>query len=176
MRNLLLLPALMLLISCAGPRIAFDYDKQADFTKYKTFSISEETQNLQINQLNRDRIITAIENEMALKGFTKSDQPDIIVDVVLKGEEITTATATSTGYGGPWRYGYGGGFGTTTIDYNTYVEGTMFITFVDQVTEKIVWQGTGTKTIDETASAEKREKNINYVVQRILANYPPKSK
>jgi hypothetical protein len=176
MKNLLLLPVIMLLMSCAGPRIAFDYDKQADFAKYKTYAISDETKDLQINQLNRDRIIAAVENEMALKGFTKSDKPDVIVDVHLKGQEITTATATTTGYGGYRRYGYGGGFGTTQIDYNTYVEGTMFITLIDLATEKIVWQGTGTKTVDENASTEKREKNINSIVKQILINYPPKAK
>ena len=73
---------------------------------------------------------------------------------------------------GPYRYGFSPGFSTTTIDVNTYVEGTLFINMIDRQMEKIVWQGRGTKTLDEHASAEKREGNINKAVQYIFQKYP----
>jgi hypothetical protein len=50
----------------------------------------------------------------------------------------------------------------------------LFINAIDKSSEKIVWQGRGTKTIDEDASPEKREKNINYAVKSIFNNYPVK--
>lgn len=165
-----------MVVACSTIKVTYDYDREADFSKFKTYSFSEETMNLGIDQLNRDRILKAVETELAAKGFSKSDNPDAIVDVHVKGQKIQTATATTTGYGGRYRYGYGGGFSTTQIDYNSYTEGTMFIILVDKSTQKIVWQGTGVKTIDENASPEKREKNINYSVQQIMMNYPPKSK
>ncbi|MCK7538492.1 MAG: hypothetical protein MZV63_49815 [Marinilabiliales bacterium] len=34
-------------------------------------------------------------------------------------------------YGQGYRYGYGGGFSTTTINYDTYTDGTMFIDMID---------------------------------------------
>jgi hypothetical protein len=175
MKKYLILLLSITIFSCATIKISSDFDRQADFSKYKTYQLSNETQNLQIQQLNRDRIIAAVENEMAVKGFTKSDNPDIIVDVNITGKEIQTATATTTGgYGYGYRgWGYGGGFSTTQINYDQYTEGTMIITFVDVSEEKIVWQGTGTKTLVENASAEKREKNINYSVQQIISKYPP---
>jgi hypothetical protein len=52
----------------------------------------------------------------------------------------------------------------------------MFINFVDVSTQKIVWQGRGTKTIDEDANAEKREANINAAIKAIIAEYPPQQK
>ena len=178
MKKLLLIPVLFLFVACSSVKVACDYDKQADFTKYKTYSISEETMKMGVNQLNRDRIISAVENEMAAKGFTKAENGDIILDIRIKGEEVQTATATTSGgpygYGYYGRWGYGGGFSTTTVNYDKYIEGTMFITMIDKATEKIVWQGTGTKTIDESASAKKREDNINYAVKQIFTNYPPK--
>ena len=170
---------ILIFADCSTVKIGFDYDKQADFSKYKTYTISEETMKMPLNQLNRDRIISAVEAEMAAKGFTKSESPDVILDIRVKGEEVQTATATTSGPGygyGYYRWGYGGGFATTTVNYDKYVEGTMFITLVDRVSEKIVWQGTGTKTVDENASAEKREENINYAVKQIFTNYPPKAK
>ena len=177
MKKYLILLLFITTFSCAAIKISFDYDRQADFAKYKTYLISDETQNLQIQQLNRDRIIAAVENEMASKGFSKSDNPDIIVDVNITGKEIQTATATTSGgygYGYGYRgWGYGSGFSTTQINYDQYTEGTMIITFVDASAKKIIWQGTGTKTLVENASAEKREKNINYAVQQIFYKYPP---
>jgi hypothetical protein len=179
MKNYLIISLLIVVTSCSSLKVTYDYDKQADFAKYKTYAFSEDAKNLKMNQLNRDRILNAIETQMAAKGFTKSDNPDALVDVHVRAEQKMDATATTTptyGYGGPWRYGYGGGFSTTQINYNEYVEGTLFVNLVDKASEKIVWQGRATKTIDEDASAEKREKNINTAVQQIFSKYPPSGK
>ena len=171
---------IVILSACSSLKVSYDYDKQADFAKYKTYTFSEDALNLKINQLNRDRILNAIDTEMAAKGFTKTDSnPDVLVDVHVRAEQKVDATATTTptyGYGGPWRYGYGGGFSTTQINYNEYVEGTLFINLVDRATEKIAWQGRATKTLDEDASAEKREQNINTAVKQIFTKYPPTGK
>lgn len=179
MKKYTLIISIFLLGGCSSVKISYDYDKQADFAKYKTYAFTEGSQNLAINEINRSRILSAIDTEMAAKGFTKSDNPDVLLDIFVKAEQRTEATATSTGpgaygYGGPWRYGYGGGFTTTQINYNQYIEGTMFINMVDKAYEKLVWQGRGTKTIDEDATPEKRETNINYAVKQIFMKYPPK--
>lgn len=179
MKKLLLLPVLLAFMACSTVKVAYDYDKQIAFAKYKTYTVSEETLEMEnVNQLNRDRIISAVESEMAAKGFTKADaaNADVILDTRIKGEQIQTATATTSGGYGYGRWGYGGGFSTTQVNYDNYTEGTLFITLVDKATEKIIWQGTGKKTIIENASAEKREKNIDYAVQQIFTNYPPGAK
>ncbi|HEX5171074.1 MAG TPA: DUF4136 domain-containing protein, partial [Cyclobacteriaceae bacterium] len=138
MKKYLFISFLMVASACSTLKVTYDYDKQADFAKYKTYAFSEDSKNLGINQLNRDRILSAIETQMAAKGFTKSDNPDVLVDVHVRAEQKMDATATTTptyGYGGPWRYGYGGGFSTTQINYNEYVEGTLFVNLVDKSTE-----------------------------------------
>ncbi|MFZ2905567.1 MAG: DUF4136 domain-containing protein [Cyclobacteriaceae bacterium] len=177
MKRIVLVFLVAVMAGCSSVNISSDFDKQADFSKYKTYTFSEEALKLPVGDLNRDRILKAVETELAAKGFSKSDSPDVIVDLNVKAEQKMDATATSTGpgyYGGPWRYGYGGGFSTTQINYNEYIEGTLFVNMVDKSTEKIVWQGRGTKTLDEDADADKREKNINYAVKMIFAKYPPK--
>lgn len=50
----------------------------------------------------------------------------------------------------------------------------MFVNLIDATAQKIVWQGRATKTIDEDASADKREQNINSGVKQIFTKYPPK--
>jgi hypothetical protein len=175
----LLLPVFVLFIvaSCATIKVSSDFDKTAPFSGYKTYTFTAAALNLNIEELNRKRLITAIENELSLKGFTKSEKPDVVIDIKITGEKKQTATATSTGgYGYGYRYGWGGGMGTTTINYDSYLEGTIFVNMIDATKNEVVWQGRGVGTIDPEASAEKREKNINYAVKQIFTKYPPKTK
>jgi hypothetical protein len=170
-------------VACSSINATYDIDKTADFTKYKTYGFTEDAQKLGIQELDRNRILGAIDAEMSARGLTKSDTPDALIDLFIKLEQKRDATATTTGpgmyggygaYGGYGRYGYGGGMSTTHIDVNEYVEGTLFINLVDRGTEKIVWQGRGTKTLDEQASGEKKEKNINAGVKKIFGYFPVK--
>jgi len=160
--------------SCSSIKVTYDMDKTIDFSKYKTYSYTDDALKLGVGDLNRNRMIAAIDAEMAARGITKSDNPDAMIDLILTMKEQTQATAYNTGGGYYGRYGYGGGMGTTTINYSTYIDGTLFISLVDKTSEKIVWQGRGTKTLDEDASPEKKESNIKYAVKSIFNNYPVK--
>lgn len=181
MRNLLILLLAVGIASCSSVKVSYDIDKSVDFTKYKTYGYSEDALKLPVQELNRNRVFTAVDRELTSRGLSKSDNPDVLIDLHVRAEQKTEATATTTGtgmyggYGGYYgRYGYGGGFSTTTVNYNDYIEGTLFINVVDKAQEKIVWQGRGTKTVDEDASPEKRDANINSGIKSIFATYPVK--
>jgi Holliday junction resolvasome RuvABC endonuclease subunit len=174
MKKLLFLFIVTGIVACSTVKTAYDYDKQADFSKYKTYSLTQDDLLETVGQLNKDRILNAVESELSKKGFNKSDTPDALVDIHIKTQQKVTATASSTGAMRYGRYGYGGGFGTTNISYDEYTDGTMLITLIDNNTQKIIWQGSGAKTLSEDVSAEKREQNITSAVQQILLNYPPK--
>jgi hypothetical protein len=171
----ILLMIMIIAASCSSVKVSSDFDKSAGFAAYKTYSFTEEAKNLQLDDLNKNRILTAIESELGLKGFSKVESnPDVLIDVKLKGEQKQTATAnTSGGYGYGYRYGWGGGFSTTTINYDTYVDGTLFVDMIDAKKSQLVWQGRGTRTIDPDANQKKREDNINYAVKQIFKQYPP---
>ena len=173
----LLLPILIMIIaaSCSTIKVSSDYDKTAGFSAYKTYTFTQEALNIQLDDLNKNRLINAITTELSAKGFTKAESnPDVLIDIKLKGEQKQTATATSSGgYGGGYGYRWGGGFSTTQINYDTYIDGTLFIDMIDASKKQLVWQGRGTKTIDQDANQDKREKNINYAVKQIFMKYPP---
>ncbi len=173
----LLLPIFILFIaaSCATIKVTSDFDKTAQFTGYKTYAFTPEALNLNVDELNRKRLITAVENELSLKGFKKAETPDVLIDLKLVAKTVQTATAnTSGGYGRGYRYGWGGGFSTTTINYDSYQEGTLFVDIIDASKLQLVWQGRGVGTLDPEASAKKRESNINNAVKMIFTKYPPK--
>lgn len=179
MKNLLILSIILTIaVSCSSIKISSDFDRSAGFASYKTYAFTQEALNLPLDDINKGRVLKAIESELALKGFTKtSATPDVLIDVNIKAVQQTTATASTSGtggyYGRGYRYGYGGGFTTTTINYDTYTDGTLFIDMIDAQKQQLVWQGRGTKTLDPEASQQKREENINYAVKQIFTKYPP---
>ena len=172
---------LIVAASCSTVKVSSDYDKTANFAAYKTFTCTDETLAMPIDDINKNRILNIVTAEMVAKGFTKSDaNPDVWIDINIKTETQQTATATTSGAGGygyGYRYGgygYGGGFSTTTINYDTYTDGTMFIDMIDAAKKQLVWQGRGTKTLEEDASQKRREENLAYAIKQIFTQYPPK--
>jgi hypothetical protein len=177
--------------ACSPVKTAFDFDNTVDFTKFKTYAFSEESvSGVQLDQLNSNRIFRAFEKELAAKGFTKSDTPDVIVNLHLKTQQRTQAVANTTstmgmggmgmggmgwGMGGMGGMGWGMGMGMsqTTINYNEYTDGTLFVTMYELSTKQLVWRGIGTKTLTEKMSPQKREQSINYAAERIMSQYPP---
>lgn len=171
---LLFLATISLVSSCSSVKVSSDYDREANFSSYKTYAFTKEAEALPVSDLNRKRVLDALTNELAAKGFTKSDQPDVWIDLKVNTQEKQTATATNTGgYGAGYGYRWGGGFSTTTINVENYTEGTMFVDMIDVSKKQLVWQGRAVGTLNPDASAEKREYNIKQAVKQIFTKYPP---
>jgi len=165
----LLLPALAL-----AQKTSFDFDKSADFSKFKTYSLKDGTK--VGDPLVDNRIMAAIEAELAAKGLTKKDAaPDIAVVYHVAFDKQKDITAYNSGYGG-YGYRWGGGWGTTNVRVNEILVGTLVIDVADANKKEVVWRGMGVKEVDTQAKAEKRDKNIAGAVKKILANFPPKQK
>lgn len=162
---------------CSAIKVSTDFDKEANFGSYKTYAFTQDAMSLAIDDINRTRIIDAVSKQLAKKGFTRSDQPDVWIDLKLKAQQKQTQTLTSQPtYGYGYAYRWGGGFSTSTIQVENYVEGTLFIDIIDTSRKQLVWQGRGVGTVDTDASSSERQKNINRAVARIFEHYPPKSK
>ena len=176
MKNLLTTFLALAMIASLGygqVRVSMDYDKETDFSKFKNYNFTEGALDLPVNDLNQRRLITAISNALSKKGLTKSDDPDVLVDVKVSAEKKQSATATTDWYGAGYRYRWGGGFTTTSINVNDYMEGTIFIDFIDSNSNKLVWQGRGVGTLSPNLKAAKREKRIDKAINKIFKRYPP---
>jgi len=80
-----LIPVLtvMLLVGCASsPKIIYDYDRSANFGSYQTYNIMEGAGPDYSNYVSffTTYMIEAIEIEMEKRGYTKSDNPDLLVN------------------------------------------------------------------------------------------------
>jgi Domain of unknown function (DUF4136) len=155
-------------------KTSFDYDKTANFAAFKTYALKDGTK--VGNPLIDNRIVAAIESELAAKGLTASaDKPDVTVIYHVAFDKKQDITAFSTG-GGPYAYRWGGGWSTTDVRVNEILVGTLVIDVADANKNEVVWRGMGVKEVDVQAKAEKRDKNINGAVKKILKDFPPKVK
>lgn len=167
----------------ASAQVTYDYDKEADFTQYKTYSFGgwQEGSDKLINDLDKKRILQSFKSEFTQRGmdYVLGDA-DVVVTLYLVIDEKTSTTAYTDyagagmgmGYGGFYRpaWGWGGGFATTTYSENDYKVGTFVVDVYDAKTKKLVWQGVSQKTINENAS--KRDKTIPKGVSKLMKNYP----
>lgn len=172
--TVLVLPVLV--VSCSSVKVSSDFDREANFDGYKTYAFTKEAGEIKVDDINRKRIMDAVSDELAAKGFTRSDEPDVLIDMNLLAErkQSATATTTPTYYGAGYRYGWGGGFSTTSINVENYLEGTLFVDMIDASRKQLVWQGRAIGTINPDAAAEKREANIKNAVKQIFTTYPPR--
>lgn len=171
----LLTPCLFIfLLACSSVKVSSDFDSSVDFKTYKTYAFTKEAEALPVSDLNRNRLLQAIGDELTKEGFTKSDNPDVWIDLKVLAKEKESATATtSSPYGAGYGYRWGGGFSTTTINVERYVEGTLFVDMIDVSKKQLVWQGRAVGVLDPDASAKKREENIKHVAEQIFLKYPP---
>lgn len=176
--KLLSLVLIVTLTSCSTVKVVSDYDTKADFGKYKTFAFYKKgIDKAAVSDLDKKRIMRAIEAEMLAKGFTKSQSPDLLVSISTKARERVNVRDNNfaMGYGLGW--GWGRGFnpwlgGRTNIDVNQYTEGTLFVDFIDKEKNELVWQGIGSGAM-RMKNAQKKEERIKLFVKEILSKYPP---
>jgi hypothetical protein len=158
-----------MLVGCASSiTTSVDYDRAADFSKYRTYNWLESGSRIG-NPLAEKRLTSAIEQQLAAKGLTKSNRPDLLVAMHARLSKETQFTTTGFGYGpGRWR----GGIATTQRE--EIPVGTLMVDLVDATAKELVWRGTASMQLDTKASAEKKDKETQEVVSKMFADDPPK--
>lgn len=177
MKTLKLVAAFVLLVfaSCSSVQVAHDYDKNVDYAQYKTFAFYKSgIDKVAISDLDKKRILKAIETALIAKGFTKSETPDLLVNIFTKSREEVNINQFNAGWGYGWGFGWNPwGFGGQT-SVTTSTEGTLFIDLIDAKKKELVWQGEGQGTL--TKNTAKKEERIQEFVVKVLEQYPPKKK
>jgi hypothetical protein len=165
----------LLLSSCSSVRVAADYDREANFDSYKTFAFFKPgIDKAEISDLDKRRILRSIEAELMAKGYTKSENPDMLVSIFTKSTQRVDIYnnawgAGAWGWGGYGRWGWGGN------QVSTQTEGVLFIDLVDANKKELIWQGSGTGYL-VTNNVEKKEARIKEFVSELLSLFPPEKK
>ncbi|MFT5520344.1 MAG: hypothetical protein ACI9IA_000935 [Enterobacterales bacterium] len=179
------------LTACSTVKTSSDYNKDSDFTSYKTFSWLTKTDSnvasnaTVVNQIMDERIRSSINRQLGVQGYQKLDSiADLNINYSVLTQDNVDITSHNT-YGGfapawGWRGGYGhrgmsvGMAGYSDIEVDNYKSGTLIIDFIDPKTNQLIWRGMGSKRIPSSTTPEKLDKLVNLVVESILKNFPPK--
>ena len=183
-KSIFLLLTSLLFSAMSYAQVKSDYDKNADFSKYKTYSFAgwEKNSGKILNDMDKQRIYNDLKAEFAARGmkYVKSGGDAILAlyVVVQKKTSLSSYTDYTGGLGltGGWGWGMGagwvGGMGSATTTYNEqdYNQGTLVIDLYDAQTKKMVWQGVIT-TIAKSKSGQ-RDKQFQRLIQKVMYNYP----
>ncbi len=169
--KLIALTLLFIVASCSSIRVSTDYDTAKDFSQYKTFAFYKKgIDKVEISDLDKRRILKAIETELLAKGFTISENPDLLVNIFTKSREKVDVYNNHNMFFGwhPWYYGPNFG-----MQISKYTEGTLFVDLIDAKTKELAWQGIGSGALNTSGNVTKKEARIKEFVAEIMANYPP---
>jgi Domain of unknown function (DUF4136) len=167
--------AMIVLAIGAGVAVAQDvtsnYVPGTDFAKYKTYKWVAIEGAEKPDDIVDAQIKQAIDGNLAKKGFTKAtgDTADLFIGYQVAVQQERQWNAYG---GGGLRWG--GGMGTATS--STIAIGTLALDMYEAAAKKLVWKGLASKTIDQGADAEKRQKNIQKGIDKLLKDFPPKAK
>jgi len=157
---------IVIVSGCTGIRVSTDFDRKADFAKYKTYNFSKEVDRVSLNDLNRRRLKDAISHEMEGRGYQLSKTPDLLVNAFLKGQAKYSANANTNSF----MYMRGFGNSSTYVDVNKSIEGTLFIDLIDVPQKRMVWEGIAQGLVNPRTDT--REEKLNTIVQMIFRDFP----
>ena len=179
----LLAVGLLVAASAFGQDVRYNFDKNADFSKFKTYKWVTLKDAATVNDLVNKQIMDAVDAELATKGLTKltDDSANLYIayQAGIGQEKQFTSFSSDWGYGGGWYRGgwYGGsGMSTTTGQTSTIYVGQLALDMYDSANKDLAWRGVASKTIDPKAKPEKQQKNLAKAVKKLLKNYPPQPK
>ena len=165
---LLALPALAI-----AQDVKIDYDKAYNFAPVKTYSIRIGT--AWGNDLSQRRVLEEFDQAIAAKGWTKTNEGQADIHVVLHGATSTkhnVNTFYSGGMGGyGYRYGGMGGMGTASTTVSEYTVGTLVVDMFDGKTKNLVFRGTAEDEISD--KPENNAKKLDKASEKLFKNFPP---
>jgi Domain of unknown function (DUF4136) len=154
------------------------YDKNANFSNYKTFSFDKSgARNPFVNEM----IVAALVRELTSRGLTKVDaEADLlVVYLAASGPDLQVASVPFYTVVNPVYSGMVGGASMAMWDVTT---GTLVIDLFDRRTERTVFRGTATEVLPRAPSANLEAdaklvaKPINKGIAKIFKKYPVRRK
>ena len=151
--------------------VRVEYDRQRDFTKYRTYAWAKE-QKPAPSLANHIRLTVAVQKQLHSLGYSPdTKEPDVRILYSLDDHskvEFDAFVERSGLSGSPARV-----FGSQP---HRVTERTLGVALVDAETNAVVWYATGTREVE---SPDKEERTLNDLVATLFAKYPkekPKAK
>lgn len=147
-------------------KVTVESDRNADFSKYKTFAIRDGQLNSRSAALNSELVKKRIEDDitraLTAKGLeSTTGKSDLNVRYTFGSARKMELETYPAGW-----YGWG-----TRVVRVPFAEGTLVIDLRDPATRSLVWRGIAS---EEKSDATKIEGKLDDMVKKSLDKYPPK--
>jgi hypothetical protein len=180
-KRLLVITLLGFLWGCQSIKVSQDYNPAKDFPSLATYAWQMETQpetgDIRVdNPLLHDRIRAAVNQSLLHKGYRRisEGQPDFYVSY--KYGTRSRIEANDVGFGLGFGWGSRSRFGGIGVDTGSTVrEHDERVLAVDLKDEEgnLLWRGVGTAPFEQHTGPEEITKEINAMVEKIMAQFPP---
>ena len=152
-------------------RVSSDYDRTANFDQYITYSWMKVQAG---NSLWEDRIVSAVDTQLAAKGWTKVESGgDAYITAFGSTKEHRTLETFYNGFGGGWRWrSFGDRIATTTEEISEV--GTLVVDVFDSRTKKLLWRGSSSATL--SSKAPRNAKKLQEDVRHMFKDFPSRSR
>ena len=163
------------LAGCAThPRVRTDHDPSVDFSRYHSYAWRQEP--AITNPLVKQRLVAAIDAELARKGWMRVDAGT--AEIALVGNVASREKQSiETFYGSPhwndwsWQQEWSGVGVHPNTRITTYTVGTFVLDMFDTSTKQAVWRGSAEGSIPD--SPGKVNKAVASAVARMFQDFPP---
>ena len=180
--SLFCIPLLLLTASSAlSQDIRYNFDDTADFSKFRTYKWVTLKSEAPIDELTDKQIKTALNAAFARKGLTNLDG-DSATDLLIGYQTTKHINETFAGFDPGWSTGPGWyvagwhvpGVGSITTGTSGIYKGELSVDMYDATKHELVWRGVASKALDSKAKPQKRQKNLDTAVAKLMRNYPPR--
>jgi hypothetical protein len=151
--------------------IDYDYDATTNFKAYKTYHFYEDLES-GLTELDERRLLRALDEQLKRLGYTKSQNPDFLIDI--RGIEVPVNNSPSidVGFAGTGTNTAGGiGVNVPVNSQQDYHE--MSVEFVDRLKEETFWMAKVNVLLSSSNEPLKRDAFFRDLSIKILNKFPP---
>jgi hypothetical protein len=154
--------------SAVSQDVRYNFDSTADFSKFKTYKWITLNSEAPIDKLTDEQIKAALDAGLARKGLTKvdTDRADLFIG-------YQTTEHIKQQFGGRDPLSVGPGWNGSSDSIRTVYKGELAVDMYNPANQHLIWRGVASKSLDPKAPEEKRQKNLDKAVNKLIKDYPP---
>lgn len=174
MKKIVLPIFFFLMLSCAGIKVNYDFDKDTSFNNYTTYNYFPEMVT-GLSDLDAKRLLDAIDANMGSKGILLAEEPEFFINIHSRSFQGPKNSAVGVGLGGTGR-SVGGGLSVGIPVGRPALELEIQFDFIDSQKNILFWQGVSQSAYKEGLTPVGREQRLKEIVDKVFSKYPPKMK
>lgn len=174
MKNLSYILLLFIVCSCSPIRVNTDYDKTTNFESYKTYNYYTPL-STGLSELDSKRLLDALDAKLQSTGFALSETPDFLINIQSKESQQAPRNNVGVGVGGGGG-NVGGGISIGIPMGQSNINRQIIFDFVDDSTVGLFWQAVSESSYNPNAKPDKRQAQLQAIINKVLSKYPPEKK